>query len=277
MAATALRVVFRSRISIIRRLRISIVVADIARMFQLPRSAASAAIIFATKRDTRSRAKRRFLCSLRLRQRWLLRAALLRRSISCVRWAISESAPGATVVMNNGSPLRFLLPLCALLSGCGESVEQPLEQVSEKSYAVDRDTNFNIKNGDGSIRIYGSDKPEMKVQAIKKAYSGERLNKIAINISVRPRSVSIETHFPPKQTWGFSDRSGTVDYIIVVPKTAKISHLELANGEVLIDSMGGEDVHANLTNGRLFAHNCFGDLHLAVISGGLDLIYVWGE
>jgi DUF4097 and DUF4098 domain-containing protein YvlB len=179
--------------------------------------------------------------------------------------------------MNSGAPLRFLLPLCALLSGCGESVEQPLEQVSEKSYAVNRDANFSIKNGDGSIRIYGSDKAEVKVQAIKKAYSSERLNKIAINISVRPGSVSIETHFPSKQTWGFFDRSGTVDYVIVVPKTAKISHLELASGEILIDSMGGENVHANLTNGRLFAHNCFGDLHLAVISGGLDVIYDWWE
>jgi len=157
--------------------------------------------------------------------------------------------------MNNGAPLRFLLPLCALLSGCGESVEQPLEQVSEKSYAVNRDVNFSIKNGDGSIRIYGWDKPEMKVQAIKKAYSGERLNKIAVNVSVRPGSVSIETHFPPKQTWGLFDRSGTVDYIIVIPKTAKISHLELANGEVLIDNMRGE----------------------AVISGGLDVIYDWWE
>jgi DUF4097 and DUF4098 domain-containing protein YvlB len=179
--------------------------------------------------------------------------------------------------MNNGAPLRFLLPLCALLSGCGESAEQPLEQVSEKTYAVNRDASFSIKNGDGSIRVYGSDKPEMKVQAIRKAYSGERLNKIAVNVSVRPGSVSIETRFPPKQTWGFFDRSGTVDYIIVVPKTAKISHLELANGEVLIDSMQGEDVHANLTNGRLFAHNCFGDLHLAVMSGGLDVIYDWWE
>ena len=179
--------------------------------------------------------------------------------------------------MNNGAPLRFLLPLCALLSGCGESVEQPLEQVSEKSYAVDRDANFGIKNGDGSIRIYGSDEPEMKVQAIKKAYSGERLNKIAVTVSVRPGSVSIETHFPPKQTWGLFDRSGTVDYIIVLPKTVKISHLELANGEVLIDSMHGEDVHANLTNGQLVAHNCFGDLHLAVISGGVDVIYDWWD
>ena len=179
--------------------------------------------------------------------------------------------------MNYRAPLRFLLPLCALLSGCGESVEQPLEQVSEKSYAVNRDANFSIKNGDGSIRIYGSDRPEVKVQAIKKAYSGERLNKIAINVSVRPGSVSIETHFPPKQTWGLFDCSGTVDYVIVVPKTAKISHLELASGEILIDSMQGENVHANLTNGRLFAHNCFGDLHLAVINGGLDVIYDWWE
>jgi hypothetical protein len=179
--------------------------------------------------------------------------------------------------MNNGALGRSILLLCALLSGCGKSVEQPLEQVSEKSYAMNRDANFSIKNMDGSIRIYGSDGPEMKVQATKMAYTVGQLNKIAVEVSAQGDFVSIETRFPPKPTWGLFDRSGTVDYVIVVPKTAKISHLELANGEVLIDSMQGEDVHAHLTHGRLFAHNCFGNLHLAVIDGGFDIIYDWWE
>jgi hypothetical protein len=178
------------------------------------------------------------------------------------------------VLVKSGALCRYILPLCALLSSCGKS-EQPLEQVIEKSCAMNGDSDFSIKNVDGSIRVYGSDKPEMRLQATKSAYTAEWLNKIAIDVSARPGNVSIDTRFPPKPTWGLSDRSGTVDYVIIIPVTAKLSHLELANGEVLIDSMEGEHVHARLAQGRLFVHNCFSNLHLSVTTGGLELIYDW--
>lgn len=180
------------------------------------------------------------------------------------------------VVVKSGALCLYVLPLCALFSSCGKS-EQPLEQVSEKSCAVNRDAAFSIKNVDGSIRVYGSDKPEMRLQVTKAAYTAERLNKIAVDVSAEPNAVSIDTRFPPRPTWGLSDRSGTVDYVIIIPATAKLSRLELANGEVLIDSMKGEHVHAHLGRGRLFVHNCFSNLHLSVTSGGLDLIYDWWE
>ncbi len=179
--------------------------------------------------------------------------------------------------MNKGRSLRLVALLCALLSGCGESIEQPLEQTSEKMYAVDPAVNFSIRNRDGSIRIYGSAKPEMRVQTIKKAYSTDRLNKIAVDISVQPDSVSIETNFPPMPRWGLFDRSGTVDYIIIVPETSKITRVELINGEVSIDGIRGGNVNATLTNGRLYEHDCFGDLRLTVNNGGLDLGYDWWE
>ena len=179
--------------------------------------------------------------------------------------------------MNMGRFLRLVPLLYALLSGCGESIEQPLEQTTEKIYAVDPAANFSIRNRDGSIRIYGSDKPEVRVQAIKKAYSADRLNKIAVDISVRPDSVSIETNFPPMPRWGFSDRSGTVDYTIIIPQTSNITRVELINGEVSIDGIRGGKVNASLTNGRLYENNCFGNLRLMVNSGGLDLGYDWWE
>jgi hypothetical protein len=178
------------------------------------------------------------------------------------------------VVVKSGALCRYILPLCALLSGCGKS-EQPLEQVIEKSYAVNPGSDFSIKNMDGSIRVYGSDKPEMRLQATKSAYTAKRLNKIAVDVSAQPDAVSIDTRFPPTPTWGLSDRSGTVDYVIIIPATAKLSQLELANGEVLIDSMEGAHVEAHLAQGRLFAHNCFSNLHLSVTSGGLEIIYDW--
>ncbi len=179
--------------------------------------------------------------------------------------------------MNMGRSLRFVPFLCALFSGCGESIEQPLEQTIEKIYAVDPAVTFSVRNRDGSIRIYGWGEPEMKVQAIKKAYSADRLNKIGVDISAQPQSVSIKTNFPPMPRWGLFDRSGTVDYTIIVPETSKITRVELINGEVSIDGIRGGTVNASLGNGRLSAHNCFGNLRLALQSGGLDLGYDWWE
>ena len=112
---------------------------------------------------------------------------------------------------------------------------------------------------------------------MKRAFTAERLDQISVSVDAGPNSISIETHFPPKPRWSLSDRSGTVDYDLVVPQTAAISQLESANGEVLIDGMRGGSVHAHLGNGRLFSHNSFCDLEIAVTSGILTMIYQWWE
>jgi hypothetical protein len=91
----------------------------------------------------------------------------------------------------------------------------------------------------------------MRVQAIKGAYAAGRLKQIVVNVSVRPGSVSIETSFPSKPNWGLLDRSGTVEYTIVVPQTANISQLELGNGEFLVEGMRGQRLHAQLESGRI--------------------------
>jgi hypothetical protein len=117
----------------------------------------------------------------------------------------------------------------------------------------------------------------MKIQAIKKAYSRDRLNKIDIRISGGPGAVAIDTNYPPKPKWGLSDRSGTVDYVIILPWFCNLQDVELADGEILIDGMRGSEVRAQLGSGRLFGHNCFTDLRLSIGSGGIDVGYDWWE
>jgi hypothetical protein len=184
-----------------------------------------------------------------------------------------------TVMLGRIQGRSFLiLLLIALWIPCSPAeTDRALEDVFEQAYPVAPNASFSIRNADGSIRIYGADIAEMKVQAIKKAYSAERLSKIAVSVSVQPDTVSIDTHSPPKPKWGFFDRSGTVDYVIILPWFCNISRLELTNGEVVVEGMRGDNVHASLVNGRLFGHNCFTDLHLAVTNGALDVAYDWWE
>ena len=164
-----------------------------------------------------------------------------------------------------------------LLNGCGSAGHRVLEEVVEKVYTVDPNANVNIQNRDGAILVYGSDANEVRVRLLKRAYSQKRLNQIGVDISTKPSGVSIITKFPPLPNWAFSDRSGTVDYTIVLPATASISALDLNSGEVLLDSMRGPELRARSNDGRIFARNCFTNLDLTMNRGTLTLGYDWWE
>ncbi|MBO0696086.1 MAG: hypothetical protein J2P56_08305 [Verrucomicrobia bacterium] len=178
----------------------------------------------------------------------------------------------------NFRPLFAVLFLLLLsLSGCGSGSDRLIEETFERLYTIEPTANISIQNGDGAILVYGSNTNEMRIHATKKAYSRARLKEIAIDVSVKPDSVSITVKFPHKPIWSLSDRSGTVDCTIVVPATANISALRLDAGEVHVDGMGGRNVNAQLGDGRLFAHNCFAGIDLAVQRGNLAISYDWWE
>ena len=163
------------------------------------------------------------------------------------------------------------------LTGCGSATDRTFEETIQQSYKIEPGTSISIKSVDGSIHVYGSPASEITVQATKRAYTPKRLKQIAVNVSVQPDAVAIETNFPKEPRWGFFDRSGTVDYTIVLPDTASISRLELANGEVSVEGMRGQSVHAHLGEGRMFDHNCFSNVDVTVGRGTLTLAYEWWE
>ena len=174
--------------------------------------------------------------------------------------------------------------LCAIsaallisLGGCGHANDRVIQETFEHLYTIEPETNITIQNGDGAVLVYGSNVSEMQVRAVKKAYSRERLKQIAIDVSTKPGSVSITTKFPPKPKWGLFDRSGTVDYTIVVPATVTISGVKLDAGEILLDGMRGPMTRARLGQGRLFTRNCFTNFDAAVRRGNVIVSYDWWE
>src|SRR5437588_6006906 len=151
-------------------------------------------------------------------------------------------------------------------------------EIVEEKYPCEANATLNIRNTDGSVRIYAGDVAQISIQAIKKAYTSERLKKIVVDVKATPTSVAIETIIPPRKNgFSLSDRSGTVEYVIIVPQTTKITQLQLANSEVLVEGLRGGSANVHLVNGWLGAHNCFGDLNLSVANGRLDVAYDWWD
>ena len=138
------------------------------------------------------------------------------------------------------------IALC-LLFGCRPATDRTLEEMIDRSYKVEPNATLSITNLDGSIRVYGAggDIREVRVEAIKRAYSANRLKAISVQVSATPNSIIIETNYPNDSGAAFSDRSGTVDYVIVVPQTIRISKLELTNGEVLVEELRSEEAHVH--------------------------------
>jgi len=163
------------------------------------------------------------------------------------------------------------------LAGCGSESKPLLEETFERLYTVQPNADISIQNHDGAVLVYGGNTNELQVHATKKAYRRMRLKKIAIDVSVQSTTVSIDTKYPPKPRWALFDRSGTVDYTIVVPATASIAQLRLVAGEVLVDGMRGPSVHAWLCDGRMLSHNCFTKIDLALQRGNLSFSYDWWE
>jgi hypothetical protein len=171
-----------------------------------------------------------------------------------------------------------LLALAVFLLGMhsASAATKPLEETIEQRYELDADATLSISNTDGSIRIYAAETSEILIQATKKAYTAERLKGIVVDVQASRKAVTVNTIFPPRKN-ALSDRSGIVDYIVIVPQAMRITQLELVNGEVTIEGLRGGTAKARVKNGWIAGQNCFADLDLTVETGRLDVFHGWWE
>jgi hypothetical protein len=192
------------------------------------------------------------------------------------RWSVGSAHCADRTPQRSVRTLAIALASLLILLAHAASAVEVLEETIEQKYVLDPDATLSISNTDGSIRIYAADTSEISIQAIKKAYISQRLEGIVVDVKATRKSIAIATTFPPRKN-ALSDRSGTVEYILVVPQTIRITQLDLVNGEVLVEGLRGGSATAHLVNGWLGCHDCFGDLDLTIENGRLDVAYDWWE
>lgn len=165
-----------------------------------------------------------------------------------------------------------------VLSGTGALRGAILEETTVDVYPLSATGTVSIRNADGRINVYGSEEPQLKVKAVRRAFTKERLKEIKVDVVINGDSAAIETSFPPMPKGSIlADRSGTVDYTILVPQTCTLSKVELANGEIVVEGVFGGGIDARLGNGRMELFNCFSTTRLSLGQGGLDVRYNWWE
>ena len=193
-----------------------------------------------------------------------------------MRVMATRSSSSVMALLSEKAPLRryiwaFLVTALVCLAQ-GVEASNLLEELVEQTHPVDPVATLSVRNMDGSIAIRVSDVAAISIQATKKAYTMARLRGIVVDVKAAPDRVSIETIMPPNKGL-LGDRSGTVDYVITIPKTVRIAQLDLNDGEVSIEGLRGGSAVARVGNGWLAVRNCFADLDLAVTNGRLQVAY----
>lgn len=158
---------------------------------------------------------------------------------------------------------------------------QAREQLREEfhqTYPLSASGRVSLENIQGAVRITAWDRNEVKVDAVKLAYTRELLNDAEIKILSTPDSLRIHTEYPDGNLSFNQDEfhryqnPATVEYTLTVPRNARLSSIELVNGSLTIEGVAG-DINASSVNGKVVAQNLKGEVKLGTVNGNLEATF----
>ena len=157
----------------------------------------------------------------------------------------------------------------------GSDRQGSLTEELHKVFPLSAQGHLELENINGPVHITGWDRPEVKVDAVKSAWSKERLAEATIEIDASGDRISIRTKYPNHDhTNNFGgddehDNPARVEYTISVPRQASLDEINLVNGRLDIQDVAGE-VHASCVNGRMQVRNLQGRAKLSTVNGELE-------
>ncbi len=145
-----------------------------------------------------------------------------------------------------------------------------VEDRIDETYVVDSDAAIAVENVNGSITIEAWDRDEVRVEAVKKASSDSRLERVKVEIEASPDRIRIETKLGSSgKFWDRNSGNASVSYRISVPSTVELDSVSSVNGGVRIEGVQGP-VRASTVNGDLDATGLMGDAKLETVNGSVE-------
>ncbi|MDQ2936446.1 MAG: DUF4097 family beta strand repeat-containing protein [Acidobacteriota bacterium] len=190
----------------------------------------------------------------------------------------SRSATGFAACVDDFTEAQVSYDVLA--SEC-DNVAQRGDEVREEfhqTYPLAADGRVSVENLNGSVRITISDRNEVQVNAVKRAYKQERLTEARIEVSSTADAIRIKTRYPNEdQSFTDDERAhynnpAIVEYSIVVPRKARLESLDVVNGSIEIDGVEG-DVKASSVNGRVIVHGLMGEAKLNTVNGNVEATF----
>lgn len=169
-----------------------------------------------------------------------------------------ETFGGATL----GALLAFML---AVAPPCSAEVTEEFH----RTIPLSAEGHVSLSNINGSAEITGWDRNEVQIDATKSARDQQRLDEMKIIVDGSGESVSIKTEYPQGRT---NNNPGSVHYVLHVPRSATLSKVDLVNGSLTVQQLGGE-INANLINGSLKASDLSGRAKLSTVNGSIVANY----
>lgn len=130
-----------------------------------------------------------------------------------------------------------------------------------------------LDNINGAVHITGWDQNEVKVDAVKYAGTRERLDEAQIRVDSASDHVSIRTEYRDHNLTFSDDDSihnpASVEYTLMVPRSAELDAIKLVNGSLDITGTSGE-IHAACVNGELTARAITGPARLSTVNGTMN-------
>ncbi len=155
------------------------------------------------------------------------------------------------------------------------SAQGYLTEEFHQSYQLAPGGRIQLENINGDVRVRGWDRNEVKVDAVKRAYTQERLSEAEIVVNASANVVRIETRYPySTMNWtngeGRRNNPALVEYVLTVPRGARLHTVETINGSLDVEGLTG-DVEASSVNGKVSARSLTGPIKLSTVNGRLDV------
>ena len=145
-----------------------------------------------------------------------------------------------------------------------------LTQDFHRTVPLSANGEVSLGNINGNVEITGWDRNEVQIDAVKQARDQQRLDEARIEVETGSYYVHIKTEYPKH---GTNNNPASVHYQLHVPQNARLNHISLVNGSLMVEKVNGE-LEANLVNGKAHINDLVGPVDISSVNGGIEATYV---